>query len=120
MNQNPDITKVLDLLKEEGESPEAIATVIQEITNAASAKLNLEMTSALTEDDLAQLDKCETQEESDILLRTLFADHSEISPEAIVNQFLVSFSQAFIDKYYSDKVAAMANPVEASAPITHV
>lgn len=112
MNQNPDLTKVLNLLKEEGETPEDIAIVLQEITNAASAKLYLEMMAVLTEEDLQLLDKCETQEESDPLLRSLYAKRSEVSPESIVDQFLKTFSQAFIDKYYLDKATAMATPVE--------
>lgn len=111
MNQNPDIVKVLELLKEEGESPEDIATVVSEITNAASAKLYLEMMAVLTEEDMKLLDKCETQEESDPLLRSLYAQRSETSPESIVNRFLGTFSQTFIDKYSLDKVTAMATPI---------
>jgi hypothetical protein len=117
MNQNPNIISILELLKANGESPEDIAQVIQEITNAASAKLTFEMTSVLSEEDMQILNQCKDESEAEPLMRSMYAKKTSISPEALINQFLEIFTRAFIDKYNLDKLTAMATPVEpAPAP----
>lgn len=112
MNNNPGLIKVVELLKNEEETAEAIEAVIQQITNAASMKLYLEMTSAFTEEDVKMVEECKTQDESDTLMRQLYTQRTNTSPEGIVNNFLEVFSKTFIDKYSLDKEGAMEKPVE--------
>lgn len=107
------------MLKNSGETSESIAAVLQEITNASSAKLYFEMMSALTEEDLALLDKCETKEEAEPLLRSLYTQRTDSSPEVLLKGFLDKLATEFETKYKADAAAALAQPVETSvAPVT--
>ncbi len=112
---NPKLQEVIKTLQAENIPSEVVDRIIADISNAASAKLYFELTAVLEDEDWQQLDKCKDQEEANSLVRVLAAQRGAESPEAIINQFLGTFSQAFIDKYYMDKAAAMAKPVETPA-----
>jgi hypothetical protein len=117
---NPRLEELLNTLKKDGFSQEEIDSVIQGITNTASARLYGEMTMNFTEADWGQLDACADQEEADAKVRLLFAKHSEKSPEAILDEMFTNFADGFLVRYQEDRGAAVATPVEPSPANTPV
>lgn len=112
MDQHPSLIKILQMLKDAGETSEAITAVLQEITNAASAKVYFEMMTALTESDMQLLDKCENEAEAEPLLRSLYAQRTNSAPEVILKGFIDKLATEFETKYKSDAASALAKPVE--------
>ena len=109
---NPKLQEVIKTLQAEQVPSEAIDRIIADISNAASAKLYFELTAVLEDEDWSQLDRCQDQAEADTLIRVLAAKRGSESPEGIVDRFLATFSQTFLDRYALDKAAALATPVE--------
>lgn len=118
MDQQPSLVKILQMLKDAGETSEAITAVLQEITNAASAKVYFEMMTALTEADMQLLDKCQTEAETEPLLRSLYTQRTNSAPEVILKGFVDKLAVEFETKYKADASAALAKPVETPAAPT--
>lgn len=100
---NPKIQEVTEILRKEGMSEEEIQKILEDITKAATVKLQSEMIANLTEEDLAAIDKCSSQEEANYEIRTRFYNRSGKNADSIMQEFLATFAQGFLDKYTLDK-----------------
>lgn len=112
---NPKLQEVIKTLQAENIPSEMIDRIISDINNASTAKLYFELSASLEDEDWDEIDKCTDQEEANTMIRTLAARRGVESPEGMVDRFLTTFAQAFLDNYARDKAAAMAKPVETPA-----
>lgn len=101
----PTYQQVLDILREkEGFSEEQLIKFSEDVSKVAMVKLQTEMLNALTEEDLAEIDKCGSQEEANIEIRMRFAERTGKNPDKVMQEFLDNFAQGFLEKYQSEKV----------------
>jgi len=100
---NSKLQKVVDILKKEGYNQTQIQKFLEDITKAATAKFHSEMLANLTEEDMAEIDKCTSQQEANIEIRTRFAKNSGQNPDVLMEQMITDFSQGFLDKYHQEK-----------------
>lgn len=102
---NPKLSEAVDLFRKDGHSEKEVQRLIEDISKAATAKLFAEMVTSLTEEDLAEIDKCTSQEEANIEIRTRFGQRSGRNPDEIMQEFLTIFAQGFLEQYQKDKKA---------------
>lgn len=95
--------KVLEILKKEGISQDDLQKLAEDITKAASVKFYTEMIGALTEEDLAEIEKCTTQEEANMEIRTRFAQRTGENPDKLMQEFLDKFAGGFLKEYKKKK-----------------
>lgn len=106
MNSNPKLEEVIKVLKKEGYSDEEIQKFIEELTKMATAKLYTEITANLTEEDKAEIEKLTFKEEVDLEIKKRFYERSGKSLDDLMQEFLTTFAQGFLDKYQEEKAKA--------------
>lgn len=104
-SNNPKLQELVALYKQDGHSDEEVASLLEEVTKAVSAKFQAEMVANLSDEDLAEIDKCTSQDEANFQIRTRFAQKSGKNPDDILSQMLTDFSTEFIEKYNAEKAA---------------
>lgn len=100
---NSKLQQVINILKKEGYGQEQTQKFTEDIIKLASAKFYSEMLANLTDQDMAEINKCTSQEEANIEIRTRFAKNSGQNPDLLMQQMITNFSQGFLDQYHQDK-----------------
>jgi len=106
MNSNSKLEEVMKVLRKEGYSDEEIQKFIEELTKMATAKLYTEITANLTEEDKAEIEKLTLKEEADLEIKKRFYERSGKSLDDLMQEFLATFAQGFLDKYWEEKTKA--------------
>jgi hypothetical protein len=102
-SNNPKLQELVALYKQDGHSDEEVASLLEEVTKAVSAKFQAEMIANLSDEDMKEIDKCTSQEEANFEIRTRFSQKSGKNPDDILSQMLTDFSTEFMEKYKSEK-----------------
>lgn len=95
--------QVLEVLKKEGYSNERIAKLTADLTKAASAKFYTEAIATFSDEDMKAIEACTSQEEANFEIRTRFAEKTGKNPDIMMQEFLDTFAQGFLDQYQKDK-----------------
>ncbi|MDO8488213.1 MAG: hypothetical protein Q7S31_02765 [bacterium] len=108
---NDSLKKLLQILKDEGESDKSIAVVLESITGIVTPTLFQDMATVLTEEDIQLLDTIKDEQEFQEKVKSLYSQRSGKSPEDLINEITDKFVEGFLARYHQDKQAALAQPV---------
>lgn len=110
-------TKIQELIKvlEANQTPAAeTAAVLESMGNAVSARLFGLIDESLSDEEVARVDACPTDEEAEKMMKELFASKSPKTLEVLASELTDTFVTSFLEQYQKDKAAALANPVPTS------
>lgn len=98
---NP-LDKVIEILKKEGLNDEQIAKFIENLNNAIAQKVHMELISALTEEDLAEVEKAK-DDEVDLTINQLYKERTGQEASDIGDRALEDFIETFLADYERKK-----------------
>ncbi len=92
------LENVIEILKTEGLKNDQIGEFIANINSMVAQKVHLEIMSALTEEDLAEIEKAK-EEEVNLTINQLYKERTGQDAEEIGDQALDNFVETFVADY---------------------
>lgn len=95
MQPHPSLRKLVIFLREKGYSDDEIADIAEELAKKSSLMLYTNAMAAFTEEDVAAVEKCETDEKANEKIIELYALRTGRNPMEELNLFLTKFAEEF-------------------------
>lgn len=105
MEPKTKIQKVIEALKEQGATEEQIVEFLANLTKTSFSNLYATAAALFTEEDLAAVEACKTQEEISEKVKQLYALRTGKNPEEEAQKFLDVFAEGFLAEYEKEKAA---------------
>lgn len=100
-------TRVVDILNKEGYSEEQISDMIADLTKTATTKFYAEAMALFSDEELDKIENLPEEEANDFIVKT-YSEKTGKDPELAMQQFLDTFAEGFLEKYYEDKQSTNA------------
>lgn len=105
MEEKTKFQKVLEYLKAKGWTQEQLSQLTEELAKTVFSQFYTEAVSQLTDEDLAEIEKCENQEEANVKIKELYKKRTGIDPDAQALKFYDDFSDKFMEEEEQKKTA---------------
>lgn len=98
--------QVLETLKAKGWTDEQLAQLSEEIAKAVFNKFYTDAVANLTDEDLDELEKCNSQEEANVKIKELYQKRTGNDPDEEAKQFYDDFATKFLEEENSTEQTA--------------
>ena len=102
---NTKLQQVADILKEKGSSDEQIAQFLAELTKANFAKFYTQAIASFTDEDMAAIEACTTEEQANDKIKELYKLRTGKDAGEEMQKFLDDFAIGFIAEYEKEKTS---------------
>lgn len=87
---------VIEILEKEGASEEEIATMIADLTQAATVLLYKQAHEIFSDEDMQKLESAPNDEEANKLILEMYTQHTGSMPQQVLDNFLKKFVEEFV------------------------
>lgn len=99
MNNQHNLSQVIEVLKKLNYTDEQIAEFCNDISQQGFANLYQEAMNVFTEEDLVAIEACASDEEANQKIKELYTLRTGKNPDEEMQKFLSTFSEGFLKEY---------------------
>lgn len=102
----PNLDQVLEILKKEGLSDDAIKGFVETITKSLSMEMYTSMIYVLSDEEMDLIEKLPNDEAREEKLVEVFKQKTGTDPQVLADQYVKTFTESFLENYRTQQAQA--------------